>query len=201
MAVHVELVQRAHQKGLMHHRGEQRIGHAMAGDVDERDAGRLPAAPKVLGSVGSPLTQGARDASFEVEPLLEVDVDDVIAARGAEQRPRAAPDVDARQPRHLTRRRDQIAGDVLKVFELSHQVGERGVVGRVHENSVGWESHHSMTRGPGNWVPCVYTICTTAPSGSFTWNPNSMLSAGVRPCCFSTSVAVFRLKPCTPMAK
>ena len=44
-------------------------------------------------------------------------------------------------------------------------------------------------------------ICTTAPSGSFTWNPNWMFSAGVRPKPLRSAVTASRLKPSTPIAK
>src|SRR5687767_2029784 len=173
----------------------------MAGDVDERDPGRIAAAAQIVGDVVPPVRKRARDAGVEVESLLEVDVDDVITANGAGQRARAAPDVDAAEARHFAGQREQVAGDVLKVFELAHQMREGWVVGRVHGNSLDCGSHHSMTLEPARQVPWLYTICTTAPSGSFTWKPNSMLFAGVSPCCLRTCVAVSRLKPCTPSAK
>ena len=52
----------------------------MAGDVDQRDAGRALAAAQIVDDVGPALGLGAGDAGPQVEALLEVDVDDVVAA-------------------------------------------------------------------------------------------------------------------------
>jgi serine/threonine protein kinase len=47
----------------------------------------------------------------------------------------------------------------------------------------------------------IQTICTTAPSGSLTWNPNSMFWSGTRPSCFRTCVTASLLNLSTLMAK
>jgi len=68
------------------HRGQQRVGDPVAGDVDDRDASRALAALQVLDHVDAPPGRGLGDAGVEVEPLLEVDVDDVVAAADAVER-------------------------------------------------------------------------------------------------------------------
>ena len=139
LAIDVELVERADEKCLVEHRRQQGVRHPMPGHIDDRNPRRRLAPLQVLDDVGPALLARAGNPCLEVEALLEVDVDDVVAADRAGQRPRAAPDVDARQPGHLARQRKQMAGDVLKVLELAHQVREFiGFVGCVHEENGPW---------------------------------------------------------------
>ena len=71
-AEHVELVDGAEQERLVQHRGQQRVGHAVAGHVHERDAGLAAAPLEVRDHVGPALLARERDARVEIEALLEV---------------------------------------------------------------------------------------------------------------------------------
>ena len=102
----------------MRHRRKQRIGHLMPGDVEHRDARSLTASRQAVGDGGLSLGGRLGDAGVQVVSLLEVDVDEVVAAGGATEGPRAAPDVNPLQSRHLSRLGDQLLRDLLKIFEL-----------------------------------------------------------------------------------
>ena len=72
-----------------------------------------------------PSCDGASMRAGEIEPLLEVDVDEVIAADRAVERQRAAEDVDALQARHLARLRHQVLRDVFEIVELARELPEQ----------------------------------------------------------------------------
>jgi hypothetical protein len=66
----------------------------------------------------------------EIESLLEVHVDQVIAADEAVEGQRAAEDVDAGEARRLSGLGHQVARDVFEIRELApellHQIGAAG---------------------------------------------------------------------------
>ena len=77
-----------------------------------------------------PPAVGVGDPGLEVESLLEVDVDQVIAAHHAVQGEGAAVQIDALQARHFAGRRLNRAGDTLEVLDLRGQLFEQvGVSG------------------------------------------------------------------------
>ena len=95
LAVGVQLVDRPEQERLVEHRRDERVGDAMARDVENRDPGGAPAAQQVLYNLAAALLVGLLDAPFEIEPLFEIDVDQVIAPDDAVQGEGAAVDVEA----------------------------------------------------------------------------------------------------------
>jgi hypothetical protein len=80
------------------HRGQERIGHAVSRHVEECDAGHPLTTFEILGNLQLPFVDGALDASPEIEPLLEIDIDNVIAAHHTVKRERPAVHVDPRHP-------------------------------------------------------------------------------------------------------
>jgi len=66
----------------------------------------------------------ATDARVEIESLLEVHVDQVIAADAPVERHRLAVDVDALQLRKLASGRQEVLRDILEIAELVEQIPE-----------------------------------------------------------------------------
>ncbi len=98
------------------------------------DVRRQP--PQVVDHLQAAFRDRPREARIEIEALLEVHVDDVVAADRSAERPRATPDVDAFEARHFARLRQQVSGDVLEVFQLAGELLELfWHVGRDHEES------------------------------------------------------------------
>ena len=79
----------------MEHRRDERVGDAVARDVENRDPGGALAAQQVLHDLAAAPLVGLPDAPFEIEPLLEIDVNQMIAPDDAVQGERAAVDVEA----------------------------------------------------------------------------------------------------------
>jgi hypothetical protein len=113
-AERVELGDRAKQKRLMQHRGEQRVGDAVAGHIDQNDPRHPLAAPQLLGKADATPCDGILDARRKIEPLFEIDVDKVVAPDCPVQRQRSAEDIDALQARDR-RLRKQVLRDLLVV--------------------------------------------------------------------------------------
>jgi hypothetical protein len=93
---------RADEKRLVKHRRKQRIGDAVSRDVDQHDARALLTAFQMRSDLGAVLRQRLVDARRQIEPLLEVDINKVVAADVAVSRDGAPVDVDAVQPRQLS---------------------------------------------------------------------------------------------------
>ena len=102
----------------MEHRGDERVGDAMARDVEYRDASRSLAAQQVLHDVRPALLLRLPDPALEVETLLEVDVDQVIAPDDAVQRERAAVNVQSMEAREIAGFGNQVLRDLLEVLQL-----------------------------------------------------------------------------------
>ena len=64
----------------MEHRCQESIGHAVAGHVDDSDPGRALAPFQVVDNCRLVPFDGAGDPGVKVETLLEIDVEDVVAA-------------------------------------------------------------------------------------------------------------------------
>ncbi len=73
--------------------------------------------------------------AVEIEPLLEVDVDDVIAAHRTVERASPAVHVDPLEPGQFTRLRKEVSGDVLEVLQFVCQLSEQlvGIRGGQHD--------------------------------------------------------------------
>ena len=80
----------------MQHGGEQRVGYAVAGHIDQKDPRHTLAPSQLLGNVEAASCDGILDARRKIEPLFEIDVDDMVAADCPVQGQRAAEDIDAR---------------------------------------------------------------------------------------------------------
>jgi hypothetical protein len=112
------------------HRGQQRIGHAVARHVDDGNSGGALAPPEVSHDVSAAIGGGLGNPRLQIEALLEVDVDDVIAADHAVKRQRLPVHIDPVQAWQLARLRQQVARNVLKVGELVGELPEH--IGVVH---------------------------------------------------------------------
>src|SRR5713226_2686345 len=77
---HVQFVDRPEEKGLMQHCGEERIGHTVSGDIEHGDPGHLLATVQVLNDLEPSFVGAVPDSCLQVKSLLEVHVDQVIAA-------------------------------------------------------------------------------------------------------------------------
>ena len=159
-AEHVQLVERADQKSLMQHGRQQRIGDPVPRHVDHRNPGHPLAAIEIGHDIGPAVIAGLLHPRLEIEPLLEVHVDDVVPAHRAAQRKDAAPDIDPGKPRQIPRLRHQISGDVLEVVELAGELLQQG-----RSIRIGWQCAHVSrnirTRGrtlagrqPRDRAPC-----------------------------------------------
>ena len=106
----------------MQHCREEGVGHLVTGDVDHRDTRlvltALQVAPQPRAGPSSPCPG---DPRLEIEAMLEVDVDDVVATDRAVERQRAAPHVDAVQARHVAGQRHQVLGDALEIIEFASE--------------------------------------------------------------------------------
>ena len=86
---------------------------------------RQPRAPfQIFDDVMLSLVSGVSHALVQVEPLLEIQIDHMVAADEAVERARSAPDIDALKTGHLTRLRRQPKSDVLEILELRDQVAD-----------------------------------------------------------------------------
>src|SRR4029453_5108944 len=119
LSVAIELVNGSEQKGLMQHRRQQGIGHAMSGDVDQRDPALVLTSLEVLDNVQPAFGTRTVDACLEIEPRLEVEVGDVVPPDGSAPLERAAPDVKALESGDLTWKRDQLLRNVLEILQLT----------------------------------------------------------------------------------
>src|SRR6185295_1155215 len=88
LAEDIELVKRTEQERLVEHRRQQRIGRLMSRDIDQRDAGSPLATQEIFDNLRPLLLRRVLDPGLQVEPLFEVDIDDVIAADEARKRKR-----------------------------------------------------------------------------------------------------------------
>src|SRR4029453_19264580 len=119
LSVAIELVNGSEQKGLMQHRRQQGIGHAMSGDVDQRDPALVLTSLEVLDNVQPAFGTRTVDACLEIEPRLEVEVGDVVAADGSAHLERAAPDVKAHESGDIPWKRDQLLRNGLEILQLT----------------------------------------------------------------------------------
>ena len=109
----------------MKHRGEHRVGSLMAGHVDERDPRRPAAAIKVRRDVRPPGLLSHLDTGFQVVALLEIHVDEVVAAYDAVQWKRLTVDLHPNERRNAPRPGHDSPGDFFKIFELSRKLFSR----------------------------------------------------------------------------
>src|SRR5204863_1715283 len=86
------------------------------------------------------------DPGVEVEPLLEVDINNMIAAHDARERHGASPDIDPAQVGDFSRLREQIFGNSLKVVQLARELPQQAVhIGSVHRRLGLLSSHCTGT--------------------------------------------------------
>jgi hypothetical protein len=90
----------------------------MAGHIEHGDAGRPLAAEEILDDFGALLFDSLLDAPVEIEALLEIDVDQVIAPDDAVQRKGAAMDVEAMETRKISGFWNQVLGNLLEILQL-----------------------------------------------------------------------------------
>jgi hypothetical protein len=84
----------------------------------------LPAS-KTLGNIATMMGEGLGDTRRKIEPLLEVDINEMVAADRAIQRQCSAEDIDAAQSREIARLRKQVLRDLLEVVQLSRELPEQ----------------------------------------------------------------------------
>ena len=89
---------------------EERVRHPMAGDVDHRDAGLALTGPEIPDDVRPARVERVLNPRVEIEELLEIEIDDQIAADRPAEGERPAEDVDAVDVRDVSRRRDERSG-------------------------------------------------------------------------------------------
>jgi hypothetical protein len=107
------------------HRSRQRIGHSMPGHVDEGDTRCLLAAGEILHHIESTRGDRLHDARPEIVSLLEINLDDVIAADGSVEHERAAVDIDTVELWDVLRLRPEVLRDFLEVAQLALQTLEQ----------------------------------------------------------------------------
>jgi len=114
LAEEAQLVVHAQQEGLVEDGGEEGRAVVVALDVDDGDAGAGGGgAELVLQRVGR-----FADELVHLVALLEVDVDEVVAARLAVARQDLAVDVDPGDFRDLARRRVEVAQQLFQPLQL-----------------------------------------------------------------------------------
>src|ERR1017187_10915489 len=106
----------------MKHRGEHRVGGPMAGDVNERDPRRPAAAIKVRRDVRPPGILCHFDTGFHVVALVEIHVDEVVAAYDAVQWKRLAVDLQPNERRNAPRPGYDSPDDFFKILKLSREL-------------------------------------------------------------------------------
>ena len=109
----------------MQHRGHERVGHPVPRYIENGDPGGLLAAPQVLDDLQSPLLGRLPDSEIEIEPLLEVHVDQVVSAHRTVQGECAAVNVHAAEPGDVARFRDQMFDDLFEILQLVGQLNHR----------------------------------------------------------------------------
>ena len=106
----------------MQHRGEQRIGDAVAGHIDQDNARHPLTAAQMFGNIAAASCDRRLDARRQIEPLLEIDVNEVIAADRPVQRQRPSEDIDPREAREIAWLGQQVLRDLLEVIQLSGEL-------------------------------------------------------------------------------
>src|SRR3989441_4952303 len=94
----------------------------------ENTFGKLPrhtlAPSQLLGNVEAAPCDGILDARRKIEPLFEIDVDDMVAADCSVQGQRAAEDIDAVQAREIAWLGKQVLRDLFEVVQFPDEVPE-----------------------------------------------------------------------------
>ncbi len=88
LAEPVELIEHAGEKGLVEHGRGQGVGDLVAGDIRDEDAESTADFGELGGGGVVPRLAGLTDSAVDVVPLVEVEIDDVVAAGGAVEKGR-----------------------------------------------------------------------------------------------------------------
>ena len=110
LAEKLQLVGDAEQEGLVEHRGDEGRAEIVALDVEDDDAGPGGGGAQLFLQV----FRRVADQFFHLVALLEIDVDDVVAAGLAVARQRLAVDVDPGHLGQFAGRRVEGAGQVAE---------------------------------------------------------------------------------------
>ena len=114
----------------MKHRRKERVRHPMARNVDQHDSRHSLAKPEVLRNLELSPRDRVLDSGGEVEPPLEIHVDDVVASYHAVEGKRAAVHVDPLKAGNVAGAWQQVFSDLLEVVELAAEVGQVARVSR-----------------------------------------------------------------------
>jgi hypothetical protein len=104
------------------HRSEQRISDPVTEHIDQDNASHTLTAAQMFGNIGAASGDRRLDARRQIEPLFEIDVNEVIAADGPVQRQRPSEDIDTSETRKITRLWQQVLRDLLKVVQLAREL-------------------------------------------------------------------------------
>ena len=119
---HVQFIDQAQEKGLVEHRRDERVRHPMPRDIQDGDAAHRLATLQILDDVEPPVLDAALDSGVQIEPLLEVHIDHVVAADHAIQGERAPVNVNATQLGDIPWLRDQAFCDCFEILQLARQL-------------------------------------------------------------------------------
>src|SRR5258706_7814441 len=106
----------------MKHRRENRFGSGRAGDVNECVSRRAAAAIKICCDVWPPGILSHLDAGFQVVALLEIHVDEVVAAYDAVEWKGLTVDLHPNERRNAPGPGHDSPGDFFKIFELFREL-------------------------------------------------------------------------------